>query len=65
MKPMKIFFALLCGMLAFGFVYLLGVFASATFDINAWSQDGRALVAYIGGIAAIFASFYVLVHSIG
>jgi hypothetical protein len=46
----KVIEILLCAAITFGFIYLLGAFYSATFDIRYWSEGARFGVTFIGSM---------------
>jgi len=56
----KVITTILLGLSIFGFVYLIGCFVNASFDINKWSDLGRALVAVFGGF---FSAATMLVYN--
>jgi hypothetical protein len=41
-----------------GFIYLLGAFAAASFDISQWSEVGRVIASGLGGILG-FSAFII------
>jgi hypothetical protein len=49
---------ILIGCVGFGFVYLMGSFYNASFDISKWNISSRFVVAMLGGfISVMLATF--------
>jgi hypothetical protein len=46
------------GIITFGFIYLLGAFYSASFDISKWTYDARFAISLIGGFFSALVMIY-------
>lgn len=58
--------SVICGVAAsvllFGFIYLLGSFGSAEFNISKWDEFYRGSFAYLGGVLSIVAGVRTMIY---
>lgn len=54
---MKYIIPMITGSAAFLFIYLLGSFGNASFDIREWLDYGRGLISMLGGGAFALAAY--------
>jgi len=47
------------GIITFGFIYLLGAFYSASFDISKWTYDARFAISSIGGFLSALVMIFL------